>query len=606
MHGRKMPQHHQRSAGRSGGQSKVQAADWVGCCGELSDHDHKTAVQYEKSFSVLSELLTSPCGVALSAYLQRAPGFRFLDLGAAPGGFSGRLLSDPWCSWGVGVTLPPGKGFPLLLDGSLCQGGRYLAHFADLLDVGPYELASVLQGQRVDLCLCDGQNLAERHGPTQSQWSERGAWDRFQKPKAEGLGIWSLLFHQLGLSLSQLEAGGCLLFRFSWVLSVYDACVADCDRGYYETTMRLMFFLSEVFGCVEVFKSSEHHTSDSTCYLVCRSFIRSRCESLAGRQIAGIFARSAKEVLSFETMGEVPMASCLQLLEYPGPATVLAIGTLLEKVTMLRDISRLKKGWSDGKRYAHVTEGQHSIGKSIGQGECDDSNTAASLKNSCCDPEAWPSLFNCMESQSTNYMKGCSRGILSSGSGHLDARGAVYPQTRDKTEDLESKGPDDLKCMRKVVWSQKLCGQVGADTGAEGMLDLVRHESSKGGFVSDSATEQCCSEDPHESNSIRNRAQLCPAGGIGDAKGVADDGVSPANPKPAAPVHLATAGACVAGLAEQERPRSDCRFALGLVDKVLCRHRQDLAMLNRWIRVLLCTLAACVLLVWKRFRSLFV
>ena len=66
-----------------------------------------------------------------NGYLDQAEGgFRFLDLGCAPGGFSSFLLSDPRCAGGYGVTLPEEMGgFPLRVQ----QTETFQLHFTQLL-----------------------------------------------------------------------------------------------------------------------------------------------------------------------------------------------------------------------------------------------------------------------------------------------------------------------------------------------------------------------------------------------------------------------------------------------------------------------------------------
>jgi len=348
----------------------------------------EVGIQFHKSYRVLAELFDSPAGLRLLEGLQYVPGgFRFLDLGAAPGGFSACLLDLPACAWGVGLTLQPEVGFPMLLGcHSGAAFGRYDVHCVDILQLGARYLSSALAGEPVDLCLCDCQDMRERHGPerpaAQRSRARRGfvgayggsysdpeaPWAHL-RPRTEGLGIWALTFHQIGLSLSQLRDCGRLLFRFSWVLSIYDKCVEHCDRGYYDATLRLMHLLAMCFDTVDIFKSAYFHTCDSTCYVMCDGLLLEHLHNLMGPfgGVEAVFARSALQVLRFESIDELPTASCLDVLSYPQPADVAAIRSLLEKVTALREIARAEKGLSNGRRYAHVESGQRIIGQPIGR-----------------------------------------------------------------------------------------------------------------------------------------------------------------------------------------------------------------------------------------------
>lgn len=339
-------------------------------------------LQYGKSFAVLQELFESPQGRPLGDALASLPGgFSFLDLGCAPGGFSAFLLSHASCSWGVGVTLPPEVGFPVLIDRALAGvPGRYAVSFGHILEVEASQLATAVGFQRVSLCLCDCQNMRERHGQSrQAPQALRGvraflgayggaSWKLPElsaslEPRVEGLMIWSLIFHQFSLALPMLEAAGGLIFRFSWVLSITDEDVVEEDRGYFEGTMRLFDLLAELFVSVGLFKSTQHHMADSTCYVVCRGFRRHGFDSLSISEaatehggVAGAFASSAREVLKFNKMCELPTAACLQLLPDPTLETLRAIRALLEKVTRLREIARMHKGISDGQRFSQVSD----------------------------------------------------------------------------------------------------------------------------------------------------------------------------------------------------------------------------------------------------------
>ena len=85
-----------------------------------------------------------------------------------------------------------------------------------------------------------------------------GGWDKrgflgakrntVVKPKLEALGIWALLFRQMGLALASLTEGGNMIFRFSWVLSVYDAEVEPCDFGLDHSDRQLRLITAEAGG----------------------------------------------------------------------------------------------------------------------------------------------------------------------------------------------------------------------------------------------------------------------------------------------------------------------------------------------------------------------
>jgi len=101
---------------------------------------------------------------------------------------------------------------------------------------------------------------------------------------------------------------------------------------------------------------------------LCCGYLRHRLEALVAPlgSVASLFARSSLEANEFGSFSMLPTASCLQALPMPAPAVVDSICLLLEKVTALRDIARAEKGLSNGKRFSHVTEVMHGIGRPIG------------------------------------------------------------------------------------------------------------------------------------------------------------------------------------------------------------------------------------------------
>jgi len=260
------------------------------------------------------------------------------------------------------------------------MGHTYRVEFLDLMESGSRaKLLGVLQGEPVNLCICDAQDMHVRHGGG-GHCRPGFLADRqssVAKPKVEGLGIWALLFRQLGIALGALTQGGCLVFRFSWVLSIYDKEVEACDVPYFEATMRLMHLLAELFDSVDVFKSAYYHVSDSTCYIICRGLNRVDCdEHRSVDAISSSLVNSSTQVLRCKSYPKLLQVPCLNLLSPPLESRVQHIRMLLEKVTAMREIGRAAKGLSSGKRFSHIEDTGHKVGLPIGRAQDGDVRAA--------------------------------------------------------------------------------------------------------------------------------------------------------------------------------------------------------------------------------------
>ena len=87
-------------------------------------HTYETNVHFQKSFMVLDEIFRTHAN-----FPELPQDFTYVDLGCAPGGFSGFLTSDERCAQGVGYTLALDLGgFPVLVSDP-----RLTVHYTDLL-----------------------------------------------------------------------------------------------------------------------------------------------------------------------------------------------------------------------------------------------------------------------------------------------------------------------------------------------------------------------------------------------------------------------------------------------------------------------------------------
>jgi len=110
--------------------------------------EYETEVHFQKCYGVMSEIFEAHDHLQA---LMPSTGFKFLDLGCAPGGFSAFLLDDPRCLAGFGVTLPSNcGGFPVRVRDS-----RFFLQQGDLFEIGPTDLIA----SEINIVVCDAQYL---------------------------------------------------------------------------------------------------------------------------------------------------------------------------------------------------------------------------------------------------------------------------------------------------------------------------------------------------------------------------------------------------------------------------------------------------------------
>jgi len=218
--------------------------------------EYETHIHFTKTLGLLEDLFEHFLG--FEDIIGALPeGFRFLDLGCAPGGFSYFLLSDPRCVQGWGVTLPTEMGGYRILF----EDPRFAVQEGDLMAVDPSETS----GHAVNVCVADAQYLRD-HISMNSKYLGRRA-------VVEDLGIWCLTTKELWIAFSKLAAGGLFVFRFGWT-------GVSGDEWYEICTYKMFALLLICFKEVQPFKSEFSHTADATFYVVCRNFDAAKTESL--------------------------------------------------------------------------------------------------------------------------------------------------------------------------------------------------------------------------------------------------------------------------------------------------------------------------------------
>mmetsp|Transcript_12975 Transcript_12975/g.31267 ORF Transcript_12975/g.31267 Transcript_12975/m.31267 type:complete len:763 (+) Transcript_12975:56-2344(+) len=218
--------------------------------------EYETHIHFTKTLGLLEDLFEHFLGFEDIVGALPA-GFRFLDLGCAPGGFSYFLLSDPRCIQGWGVTLPTEMGGYRILF----EDPRFAVQEGDLMAIHPTET----NGHSVNVCVADAQYLRD-HISMNSKYLGRRA-------VIEDLGIWCLTTKELWIAFSKLAAGGLFVFRFGWT-------GVSGDEWYEICTYKMFALLLICFKEVQPFKSEFSHTADATFYVVCRNFDAAKSESL--------------------------------------------------------------------------------------------------------------------------------------------------------------------------------------------------------------------------------------------------------------------------------------------------------------------------------------
>jgi len=228
--------------------------------------EYETEIHFQKCWGVMAEIFEAHNN--LDSVIPRT-GFRFLDLGCAPGGFSSYLLDDPRCLTGFGVTLPSTSGgFPVRV-----RSNRFFLQQADLFEIAPTDLIA----SEVHICVCDAQYLRNN-----ISWDERY---RGVRCRSKQHGVWAILLKQFWLGLTRLAAGGVLIFRFGW----RDPGPDDPATIWYKKmTLRLFSLLIDLFGQVREVKSDYFNALQSSFYVCCSNFRKERFVERQGAKLLGI------------------------------------------------------------------------------------------------------------------------------------------------------------------------------------------------------------------------------------------------------------------------------------------------------------------------------
>lgn len=282
--------------------------------------EYETDIHFQKCYGVMAELFEA------HGYLHNnipETGFKFLDLGCAPGGFSTYMLEDRRCKAGFGVTLPSTSGgFPMRL-----RSNNFFLQQGDLFEIGPTDLLA----SDVNVCICDAQYLRNNVA-----WDEKY---RGVRCRSKQHGVWALLIKQFWLGMSKLSQGGVLIFRFGW----RDPGPEDIATIWYKKcTLRLFTILYDLFENVREVKSDYFNALQSSFYVCCTNFNRTKFD---GREIAKLFGQQFNNLLTTRIQDSNELEILPQVDKIRTQKVDQVISDMLDRVDKLRLINQNSRKW---------------------------------------------------------------------------------------------------------------------------------------------------------------------------------------------------------------------------------------------------------------------
>lgn len=262
---------------------------------QRSKEEYEAVIHFQKCYAVLQEIF-----VEFQYFLDILPGgFKFLDLGCAPGGFSSFLLDDERCGKGFGVSLPAAKGgFPMRL-----RSDHFLWQPADLFEITPDGLVA----PGVNFFIFDAHYLRD-------DISTYGKY-RGVKCRSRQHGVWALLCKQCWLGMSKLLHGGVMVFRFGWRSNGDDD---ELTAWYRRSSLRLFALMEYVFERVRWVKSGKWNSCNGSFYVVCASF---RADRFAECGMAQIFRNTFEYLMTSQTEDPTPLDVLAAVDHLPGVRT---------------------------------------------------------------------------------------------------------------------------------------------------------------------------------------------------------------------------------------------------------------------------------------------
>jgi len=290
--------------------------------------EYETDIHFQKCYGVMAELFEAHG--YLSGFIPDS-GFKFLDLGCAPGGFSSYMLEDPRCRAGFGVSLPSTSGgFPMRL-----RCNNFFFQQGDLFEIGPTDLLA----SDVNVCICDAQYLRNNVA-----WDEKY---RGVRCRSKQHGVWALLMKQFWLGMSKLLANGILIFRFGW----RDPGPEDIATIWYKKcTLRLFSILHDLFTQVREVKSDHFNALQSSFYVCCAGFDRAKFEE---REVARLLGSQFNYLLTTRIQDSNELELLAVVDKIRTQEVDQTISEMLDRVDKLRIIHQQSRRWHHKQETEH-------------------------------------------------------------------------------------------------------------------------------------------------------------------------------------------------------------------------------------------------------------
>mmetsp|Transcript_13846 Transcript_13846/g.34140 ORF Transcript_13846/g.34140 Transcript_13846/m.34140 type:complete len:1274 (+) Transcript_13846:234-4055(+) len=253
--------------------------------------------------------------------LEKPGELSFLDLGAAPGGFTEFLLNYERqdCKGRDGKPLPVsvkrGHAITLAVEAGgaklklprLTKGGSYTFQYKDIYDLR----AADIECPDVDIVVADAdaetaasmnESASQTSSHVYTNYGVRRADSKTTQSVVSSLRQWQLLFKQVALGLAKLKPGGLFIFRFARAIVSDDSASPGASGStskpptVFERDVHFQLCFWFLQSILSLFRGVEpHNRRDDACYIAVHSFKRSQfqseqwtarlervCESLAG------------------------------------------------------------------------------------------------------------------------------------------------------------------------------------------------------------------------------------------------------------------------------------------------------------------------------------
>lgn len=207
------------------------------------------------------------------------------------------------------------------------RSDNFFLQQADLFEIGPSDLIA----SDVQVCICDAQYLRNSLA-----WDERY---RGVRCRSRQHGVWALLSKQFWLAMTKLMDRGILIFRFGW----YNSGDDDPDTVWYKRcTLRLFTLLHDLFEEVREVKSDHFNALQSSFYVCCGGFRRSRFEQ---RQVSKLLGNTFNYLVKTKIEDPNDLDLLVQVDKIRTKEVDDRISDMLDRIDRLCTINRESRKW---------------------------------------------------------------------------------------------------------------------------------------------------------------------------------------------------------------------------------------------------------------------